>query len=63
MSPPGRGRSLAASLTSNAGLNPPNLARSSSGAVNIRWRNCTIVRIRVDRADRFATSNARNASA
>ena len=31
MSPPGRGRSFAASLTSSAALRPPSLARSSSG--------------------------------
>jgi hypothetical protein len=39
MSPLACGRSLAASLTSCVALSEPRRARSSSGAVNIRWRS------------------------
>lgn len=62
-SPPAWGRRRAASSTIRAAFKPRNRSRSSSGAAKVRCRNCTIVRIRADRAERFTTINVRNASA
>src|ERR687897_647925 len=61
-SPPARERSPAATPARWSRLAPRIRSRSSSGAVNPRWRIWLSDLILVERADRFATTSARMAS-
>src|ERR671918_704832 len=61
-SPPARERSPAATPARWSRLTPRIRSRSSSGAVNPRWRIWLSDLILVERADRFATTSARIAS-
>ena len=57
-----RGRNPAASVINALVVTPLSRTRRSSGAVMTRCRSWPVVLIRIERAERFATNNARSAS-